>query len=30
MKYAIRSALLSLALNAVFIWLVASALGWRL
>ena len=30
MKYAIRAALLSLAVNAAFVWLVAMQLGWRL
>ena len=30
MKYAIRSALLSLAVNTAFLWLVAMQLVWRL
>lgn len=30
MKYRIRSALLSLAVNAAFLCLMASAMGWRL
>ena len=28
--YAIRSALLSLAVNAAFVWAVAYSLGWRM
>ena len=30
MKYAIRSALLSIAIHTAFLWAVASTLGWRL